>query len=118
MFDPEFNIIKKIKTRYGIPILATVFIAFAVCLCFSPKRSETATLGAMKSLLSGEAFQWRDENIEREKILTSDEADIVLMKHKIHPRILTSYDENGNTNDMWSLIEMEIYYGKNSITIR
>lgn len=115
---PVSGLLSKLWERYGFVALVAVFALFSVCLCLSPKRGETATLGAVKSLVSGEASAWRRENALREQLLTSDETDVLLPPHQVRPLLLTSYDENGNTNDTWSVNKMAMYYGKNSVKIQ
>ena len=97
-------------------------LAFAGIICLVVMGSfyctdieKVTSYSATKSLLNGEAKQYKAEHLEREKLYVSDAKEVYVKELSVKPYVIYFWDIDESETLRYP--EMEVYYDKDLITI-
>lgn len=103
--------------NFMIYSLFFVFL-FGAIICFTENRNTYTSVSAMRSLVNGEAKQYHEEAMERERIIKGSEMNIYLEPLSVHPHVLFYFDfVEKDHPENWINDKAAKYYDKESIQL-
>lgn len=107
--------------RYGVMIAfvaAALGIVCVISLVLPGNWNSLTSVSALRSLITGEATTYRAENVERDRLLTSENVgQVILEPYSSAPSVLF-FEDFSSDPEYWSNDVACDYFGKDSIAVR